>query len=204
MAPTKPGDKAYSALVEVLAKYYKPTPSEIVERCKFHSRFRKTGESVATFVSEIRSLSEFCDFGDTLEVMIRDRLVCGISDDAIQKRLLTEPGLTYAKSVEIAQSMETATQNVKELRAKSEQVNNSIHTRASQEVHKVYGETGTKKNAPTCYRCGNSGHIDTSCRVSRLITCHQCGKRGHVQKACKGQPKRGKPTWSTGSSRNPT
>ena len=60
-----------------------------------------------------------------------------------------------------------------------------------------------RKNAPTCYRCGNSGHIATSCRVSRLITCRQCGKRGHVQKACKGQPKRRKPTWSTGSSRNP-
>ena len=84
VAPAKPGEKAekaYTALVDALSK---PTPSEIVERCKFHSRFRKPGESVATFVSELRSLSEFCNFGDTLDVMIRDRLVCGINDDTLR------------------------------------------------------------------------------------------------------------------------
>ena len=127
VAPTKPGDKVYSALVEVLAKHYKPTPSEIVERCKFHSRFRKTGESVATFASELRSLSEFCNFGDTLEVMIRDRLVCGISDDAIQN--------SHMRSQSRSHRVWKRRHNVKELRAKSEQVNNSIHTCASQEVY---------------------------------------------------------------------
>ena len=62
-------------------------------------------------IPELRSLSEFCNFGGTLEVMIRDRLVCGINDGAIQKRLLAEPKLTYAKAVEIAQS-------IRELRVK--------------------------------------------------------------------------------------
>ena len=66
----------------------------------------------ATFVAELRSLAEFCNFGGTLEVMIRDRIVCGINDTAVQKRLLAEPGLTYAKAVEIAQGAETAAHRV--------------------------------------------------------------------------------------------
>ena len=190
VAPTHPGEKEYDVLVDLLSKHFKPTPSEIVERCKFHSRFRRPGESVATFVAELRSLSEFCNFGDTLEVMIRDRLVCGINDDAIQKRLLSEPDLTYSKSVEIAQNMEMAAQNVKELKTKSEQPNTS-QSRSVPDVNKISDSPGTtkKKFAVTCYRCGKTGHTAPSCRVSRLIVCHQCGKRGHLQKACKSQPK---------------
>ena len=190
VAPKKPGEKTYDELIDALSSHFKPTPSEIVERCRFHSRARKPGESVATFVAELRSLSEFCNFGDTLDTMIRDRLVCGINDDAIQRRLLSEPGLTYTKSVELAQSMETAAQNVKELKTKPEHSNVQPRTPAAgQDVHYVSGPSGNKKSSPTCFRCGKMGHIASSCKVSRLVVCHRCGKRGHLQKACKSPSK---------------
>ena len=85
VAPKKPGEKSYVELIAALSAHFKPTPSEIVERCRFHSRSRKPGESVATFVAELRSLSEFCNFGDMLNSMIRDRLVCSINDNAIER-----------------------------------------------------------------------------------------------------------------------
>ena len=87
VSPEKPGEKSYAVLVEALSKHFKPTPSEIVERFKFHSRVRKAVESIATFVAELRSLSEYCNFGPSLEDMLRDRLVCGVNDHAIQKHL---------------------------------------------------------------------------------------------------------------------
>ena len=192
VSPEKPGEKAYADLVEVLSKHFKPTPSEIVERCKFHSRFRKSGESVATFVSELRCLSEYCNFGDSLEDMIRDRLVCGINDESIQKRLLAEPKLTYAKAVELSQSMETAIQNVKELKVRSEASRRDPEESASQshprnlDVHTV-SNSQSKKGVPTCYRCGKVGHVVANCRVSKDIVCHQCGKPGHLRRACKSQ-----------------
>ena len=43
VSPDKPGDKSYAQLVEALNKHYKPVPSKIVERFKFHSRNRKPG-----------------------------------------------------------------------------------------------------------------------------------------------------------------
>ena len=127
LSPNKPGDKEYTELVQKLSQHFSPPPSEIVEQTKFHSRFRKPGESVASFVAQLRSLSEHCNFGDTLEVMIRDRLVCGINDDAIQKRLLSEPKLTYKRAVELAQSLETADKNVKLLGKQGKGQEMAIH-----------------------------------------------------------------------------
>ena len=89
-------------------------PSETVQQFKFHSRFRKSEETVARFVSELRSLAKFCNFGAMLEDMLRDRLVCGISDVQIQRRLLAERTLTFTKALEIAQGLETAAKNMRE------------------------------------------------------------------------------------------
>ncbi|MDA8001874.1 MAG: hypothetical protein MPL62_11380 [Alphaproteobacteria bacterium] len=60
IAPEKPDTKTYAQLVKALADHFSPTPTESVQRFKFHSRVRKPGESVATFVSELRCLAEFC------------------------------------------------------------------------------------------------------------------------------------------------
>ena len=73
--------------------HYTPKPSVIVQRFQFHSRTQKPGETVATFVAELRQLSEFCEFGASLKDMLRDRLVYGITSGSIQRRLLAEPEL---------------------------------------------------------------------------------------------------------------
>ena len=65
LAPVKPelGEKSYKFLVDTLSKHFNPAPSEIVERFKFHTRFRKPGESVTAFVSELHSLAKSsCNF----------------------------------------------------------------------------------------------------------------------------------------------
>ena len=48
--PAKPGEPTLPALIEVLTEHYKPTPSEIVQCFRFHSRFRKPNEFVDIFL----------------------------------------------------------------------------------------------------------------------------------------------------------
>ena len=115
MSPIKPEKKTFEELTDFVAKHLDPTPSAIVERFKFNSRFRKSGESMATFAAELRKMSQHCNFGDTLEDMLRDRSVVGIKDDAVQRRLLAEPNLTLQRAQEIALGMEMAAQNAKEI-----------------------------------------------------------------------------------------
>ena len=192
MSPDKPGDKTYSELVSALSKHYKPAPSEIVERFKFHSRSRKPGESVATFVAELRSLAEFCNFNDTLEVMLRDRIVCGINDDALQKRLLSEPDLDYAKAVQTALNMETAVQSIRELKNGPQGPATSVHRTGASPV-----ERGSSDPSPTCFRCGGRGHVVAQCRVDKNVVCHKCGKRVTYSEsvgARRNRPSRVRPT----------
>ena len=48
---------------------------------------------------------------------MRERIVCGINDHAIQpERLLGEEKLTFEKVMSTAQAMETAARNAKQLR----------------------------------------------------------------------------------------
>ena len=47
---------------------------------------------------ELRRLSVTCDFENNLDSSLRDRLVCGIKDDGIQRRLLAEKTLNNGRN----------------------------------------------------------------------------------------------------------
>ena len=47
--------------------------------------------------------------------MLRDRLVCGVSHQTIQKRLLAEKNLTLEKALDIALALEAADNDLKHL-----------------------------------------------------------------------------------------
>ena len=94
VAPQKPG---YEEVVAKLKKHYDPQPSEIMQRFRFHTRIIKTEESIGTYLAELKALAQKCNFkSDTLNEILRDRLVCGINEDSIQKRLLS---VTYDSAV---------------------------------------------------------------------------------------------------------
>ena len=72
LALEKPSDKTYTEIVGLVGGHLNPKPSIIVQRFIFHSRGRRESESVATYVAELRRLSEHCGFGETLQDMLRD------------------------------------------------------------------------------------------------------------------------------------
>ena len=92
-----------------------PKPSVIIQRYQFNSRQRATSETVAEYVAAFHKLAAHCNFGNTLDKMLCDRLVCGIANTAVQKRLLTGPELTFTKAVTIAQAVEFTEKGSREL-----------------------------------------------------------------------------------------
>ena len=84
LSPQEPKDVSFADIVKQMTDYYQPKPSIIVQHFKFHSRSCKQGESVATYIAELKRLAEDCEFGEFLKQMLRDRIVCGINDPRIQ------------------------------------------------------------------------------------------------------------------------
>ena len=99
-SPDKPADISLKQLWERAAAHYHLKPSRAVQRFRFNSRVHQPGESVAMYLAELKSLLERCDFRDTLNDMLRDRIVCGIHDQRTQRRLLAETDLTLKISRE--------------------------------------------------------------------------------------------------------
>ncbi len=116
LAPTQPSTVPYANIVAALNRHYSPAPSEIVQRFQFHNCKQKSNQSISNYVAELRRLSLHCAFGDQLDAMLRDRLVCGAVDEALQRRLLAEPTLTFKEAEEKALAAETALLNARLLR----------------------------------------------------------------------------------------
>ena len=114
-SPEPPVSKTYKEIVDLVQTHYQPKPSVMIERLKFNSRIRQTGESVSTFMTELRQSSKYCDFGESLNDMLRDRLVCGINDSRIQRRLLSELNLTFQKAFDLALAMEIADKDTQDM-----------------------------------------------------------------------------------------
>ena len=180
LQPETPNDKSYVQLVELLKNHYSPIPSAIMQRYKFNTQ---QGESIATYVAVLKGLGEHCGYGDQLNDMVRDRLVCGIGDVRIQRRLLQETELTYRKAYEIAQAMEVTTKNMEDLK-KAIPAHQSV-----QRLNQIDRSKSTFRTM-ICYRCG-ANHAATTCRF-RSVQCHACGKIGHIAKVCRSKPRAGK------------
>ena len=181
LLPQEPKDVSFADIVKQMTDHYQPKPSIIVQRFKFHSRSRKPGESVATYIAELKRLSEDCCFGEFLQEMLRDRIVCGINDPRIQHRLLAEHELTYKSAFELAQSMETADQNTNDLQSVPR---NEPHRR-QEDFHytpRALGQSRVQPGQPRfiCYRCGGN-HKAPDCKHTDTI-CNSCGKKGHLSK----------------------
>ena len=186
---------SYKDLVKLVQEYYAPAPSVIVQRFKFNTRVRSMGESVAAYVASLRQLAEHCGYGESLHEMLRDRLVCGVNHDGIQRKLLAEKNLTYDKAYELAVAVEAAERDTKDLKlgnappSFSEGVHYSTQPGSTSLKEKT--RSYPKKATPSCYRCGGE-HLATVCRYRETI-CRYCKKKGHLERVCRTKLSRAEP-----------
>ena len=87
-APTEPGKLTYKQVVDKLEAYFMPKPMIIAERFRFYKRNQKSGEKMADYMADLRRLAATCEFSAFLGEALRDRFVCGLSNEAVQRRLL--------------------------------------------------------------------------------------------------------------------
>ena len=161
VAPASPSEKSYDDLVRAMTDHHSPPASEILQRYHFHTRFRQQGETVATYMSELRAIAQWCNFGQSLESMLRDRLVVGIDNESIQRLLLAETDLSFKRALEIAQSLEAAAKNAKEIQNGAGNTGNGNPGTNQEHLRtEPVGMVATNN----CYRCRKTGQLAPQCQ----------------------------------------
>ncbi|GBM67239.1 hypothetical protein AVEN_208946-1 [Araneus ventricosus] len=196
LAPESPSTKSYDDLIKVLKEHFAPT-SKIYRRFQFHKRLQHNNETVSSYVTELRRLAEECNFGATLTERLRDQLVCGIKDEALQRRLLTESTLTFNEEFSRAVAVESAAERAKHIHSQKFNTGNSTNLirQHSNNNKRTFQKSSSSQSKPEnaqsadvlCYGCG--GHQDRfSCKF-RDVICRFCKKKGHIERACRAKLK---------------
>ena len=90
------------------------------ERFKFNNRTQEPSESIETYAASLRALAATCAFGTLHDELIRDRIVCGIHNNAVRRKLLQEPKLSLSRCIDLCRATETTTAQVKAMAGHSD------------------------------------------------------------------------------------
>ena len=139
VAPKLPRENTFEQLVAALKEHFEPKPLVIMERFHFHRQEQVEEESINECMAELCRLTTHSKFGAFLDKALRDRLVCGLRNEGIQKKLLTEADLTLVRAIELAEGMKKAEKNAKSLKGMESAIKSITPAKA-------------------CHRCGQSSH----------------------------------------------
>ncbi|XP_070395541.1 uncharacterized protein [Dermacentor albipictus] len=117
--PAGPTTATYDEIKTVVRKHLHPRPSELYARFLFYKRNQAAEELVADYVTALRKLAEDCGFCDEqlpLDIMMRDRFVCGLQNETAQQRLLAEHYLTFNVAYDTAATAEATAMQQRDIR----------------------------------------------------------------------------------------
>ena len=184
--PSKFPTMTFVELCTLVKEYYEPLPSPIVQRYKFNTRNRAPGETVAGYVAAFREIAEYCNYGISMSEMLRNRLVCGINHDGIQKKLLAEKELDFDKAYSVAVAIEVAERDTKNLKAERSRGNPVLYSHNKERgKSSMKMSPGKNKGEIMCYRCGGN-HLANVCR-HKDTECVFCRKKGHLARVCRAK-----------------
>ena len=107
--------KNITKVIQLLEKYCLGETNIIYERYVFNNRSQNSDESIECYVTSLRVLADSCEYGLLKDELIRDRIVCGIRENQLRKRLLQECKLTLIRAIDICRAAESATFRVKSM-----------------------------------------------------------------------------------------
>ncbi|CDW59346.1 zf-CCHC domain containing protein, partial [Trichuris trichiura] len=207
VAPEKPDTKSFDELVQAIRTRFDPIPGVYPARAEFYSRKQLPGESVATFMANLRRLAGRCQFeaaptvGDRIDFQLQDQFLIGMSDGATRRRVLRGPKITIKELYNAALTGESAIEQSNLIDSHSAPLRQATtHAMANKRQTKVSRQNVPFSEPTKCWRCGANGHSPDTCRFKRS-QCYRCGKLGHVSRACRSSLPPTAPTSSQRSAR---
>lgn len=174
VSPDKVVNVKFRDLMTRLTRHFVPGKTVWTARFEFHRRTQGPDESANNYMAALQRLANECNFQSLLDSMLISQFICGLRDEAVQRRLLVEDEntLTKAKALETASIAESTRAQQQEMR--------------EEKVMAVRQDTrgeDLEARGPKCQRCGGQ-HSDSQCKF-READCHACGRTGHIARMCR-------------------
>ncbi|QQP37681.1 Transposon Tf2-6 polyprotein [Caligus rogercresseyi] len=197
-------------IIKKILHYIREHRNPLLDRKEFLERNQHAGESIDVYYSALKSIDESCGYdvnptckvcddacghGDELQQeRLRDRLICGLKDQAIQQKVLAIPfkDLTLKKALEVCR-VEAASKETQASLNKSERQVNRLKERSSYKKGKIDNNPLSKsaqKADERCSNCGRKKHQKPDQCWARDKDCNNCGKTGHLKHMCRSEPKK--------------
>ena len=162
---SKDDRKQYSTVIEKFDTFFKVRKNVIIERARFNRCCQTEGESVEQFITTVYNLADNCEFGALTDELIRNRIIVGISDNALSERMQIVPDLMLEKAKRMVRQREDV-QKQQEILQGGMQPTLFAVRRASTRPRKPtkYLPIGAPRQRSSdtnkqCSRCGKGPHI---------------------------------------------
>ena len=153
---------------------------------------RRPGESIQELAARIRQAAATCDFAsiaDPLDEALRTRFICSVNNEAVLKALfkMKADELDFTTAIQVAIQTEDAAKVAKETVYGPKSVPALAIAQKPSRLQPVLQRPPKKEvsvGLERCYRCGNTGHIATSCKF-KVAKCNFCKLTGHLEAVCR-------------------
>ncbi|UYV83268.1 K02A2.6-like, partial [Cordylochernes scorpioides] len=177
-------------MLDMLTNHFKPFKNTIQRRNAFFTCVQKERQGIMEFVTELKHLAQECEFENLTESLIRDRLIIGILDREVKRKLLEDPQLTLPRAISIAVISESTCSQVASLN--EQKMIEKIEKRnwVKDTIRMENAEAGPSGINPRreriiepCKWCGQR-HKYGKCPAYGK-KCNACGKTNHFSVVCR-------------------
>ncbi|XP_018377969.1 PREDICTED: uncharacterized protein LOC108770761 [Trachymyrmex cornetzi] len=147
--------KNLAKVLQCFEEHCNPKKNVVHATFKFFSRIQQEDEIFENFLTDIKKLSQMCEFGIMTNRMVRDKIVFGIRDKALQDKFLKMEDLNLQKAINYCRAAE-----IREKNLQSKLKKYSLRKKVTQKSNRVRGKKATQKS--NCSVC-NTKHGPNKC-----------------------------------------
>ncbi|GFS39364.1 transposon Tf2-12 polyprotein, partial [Nephila pilipes] len=163
-------------------KYFLDYQNEIFASFKFLEIKQEQGEKFTDYYSRLRNAVVECNYGESQDRMLRDKIIQGQLDKALQERLIRETSKKAKTLQEVVSECKTA-ENIK---VQASVMNEKLSVNALKNFRNYRNQSkNNQKNEVNCKQCGKI-HEKKKCPAYGT-KCRNCDGRNHWAKMCRTQ-----------------
>ena len=190
----------YDTAVQKLTEYFSPRKCTEYEVFKFHQAKQEHNETIDTFQTRLRKLSQNCDFADK-DKEIKSQIVQGCLSSRLRRTALRQD-ISLDDLIKEARALELSEKHASEIESGAVNETNAVrhrHSHPKQKQHKsttTYRQDVKRKQHNQKKKCRNCGYDfphkpETKCPAEGK-TCNYCNKRNHFEAVCRSKVKQPK------------